>query len=237
MKLFDKVDDTRGQTGIGTQLNIWDEELGKYRLFMPLETVPSVVGSTDTVEIDLLTSSMKSKIEGKSSVEDKDVEFLWHRDNLRLLRSIAGEQHKFLVSYPDFTGWGFTGQIKYRPNDASSDKLTGTFTLIASQVDDCETEDVRDLMARTCVIDSVVPSSIDLDVTKDSENGKSMTLSSPISGATFTATSTSATVATATVASNKLTIKPIAKGYCIVEVTSSASGYAGWTTTIAVEVY
>lgn len=234
MNLFDKVDDTRGQTGIGTQLNIWDSTLGKYKLFMPLETVPSVVGSTDTVEIDLLTSSSKSKIEGKSSVDDKDVEFLWHRDNLRLLRSIVGEQHRFMVSYPDYTGWKFTGQIKYRPNDASSDKLTGTFTLIASSVDDVEIEDVREYMARTCVIDSVVPSSIELLASEVS--GKSFDLSSPISGATFTATTNESDVATASVSGNKLTITPVGAGYCIIEITSSASEYASWTTTIAVEV-
>ena len=49
MNIYQKVDDTRANIGVGTQLNIWDDTLGKYKLFIPLETVPSVVGSTETV--------------------------------------------------------------------------------------------------------------------------------------------------------------------------------------------
>ena len=74
MNFYDKYDDTRAQNGIGTQLNIWDETLKKYVLLMPLETVPSVVGSKNTVDVDLLTSSMITKIEGKSQVDDKGQE-------------------------------------------------------------------------------------------------------------------------------------------------------------------
>lgn len=242
MNIYQKVDDTRANIGVGTQLNIWDDTLGengKYRLFIPLETVPSVVGSTETVEVDLLTSSIKTKIEGKSTVDDVDVEFLWHRDNLKRLREAEGEEHKFLISYPDYTGWKFTGKIKYRPNEATSDKLTGTITIIASSVDEHETEDVRDVLAKTCVIDTPLPAALTLKKSSDPYKYK---VSSTISGATFTAKSTSDTIASADVPTStsgdtkELTITPKAKGYCIVEVTASATGYASWTTTIAVEV-
>lgn len=234
MNFNDYFDDKRGQTGIGTQLNIYDETLGKYVLLIPLETVPSVVGSTDTVEVDLLTSSLKTKLKGKSSVDDKDVEFLWHRDNLLRLRGVANKQSKFLVSYPDYTGWGFTGSINYKPNDATSDKLTGTFTIIASSVDEFETQDVRDLMAKTCVIDSPT------DATTEIKMGETFKhkMSSSISEATFKAESNSTSVATVTFAEStkELTITPVAKGYCIISITASAPNCASWTTTIAVEV-
>ena len=232
MNFYDKIDDTRANNGIGTQLNIWDEELGKYRLFMPLETVPSVIGSTNTVEVDLLTSSMITKIEGKKSVDDKDVTFLWHRDNLRRLREIAGKQCKFLVSYPDFTGWGFEGKISYKPDDASTDKLTGTFTIVANAVDEAETEDVRDMLAKTCFITSIVPAYIEIEGT----NNEQINLSSNTSGATYTAKSNSSSIATATVSSNILTITGVTQGNTIVEVTSNSSNMASWTTTIAVSV-
>lgn len=232
MNFYDKIDDTRAQNGIGTQLNIWDDKLKKFKLLMPLETVPSVIGSTNTVEVDLLTSSMITKIEGKKSVDDKDVTFLWHRDNLRRLREIEGKQCKFLVSYPDFTGWGFEGKISYKPDDASSDKLTGTFTIVANAVDEKETEDVRDMLVKTCFITSVVPSYVELS----GSGSVDIALSSNVSGATFEAKSNSASVATASISSNKLTITGVAKGNAIVEVTSSSSDKASWTTTIAVTV-
>lgn len=231
MNFFDKYSDTRAQNGIGSQLNVWDEDLKKYRLFIPLETVPAVVGSTDSVEIDLLTSSMKTKILGKTSVDDKDIEYLWHRDNLRILRNAKGKQLKFLVSYPDFTGWKFEGEIVYRPNDASSDKLTGTATIIANKVDDSETEDVRDMLAKTCFITSAVPSTVDI---KTSTPFK-VELGASTSTATFTASSNNDSI-TATVNAKELTITGAAQGHAIVTIKASADGMASWETTIAVSV-
>ena len=240
MNFFDKVDDKRAQNGIGAQLNVWDDTLRKYKLYMPLESVPAVVGSTDTVEVDLLTSSMKTKIRGKSSVEDKDVEFLWHRDNLAILRETKGKKLKFLVSYPDFTGWKFEGEIVYRPNDATSDKLTGTFTIIANAVDEYETEDVRDMLAKTCFITSTVPSILEIGST-----GQRVDLVATDSEATFTAESSSTNITAQVTAKSGTTpaFVTISKGNSatvgqtgIVTITASATGMASWKTTIAVEV-
>lgn len=232
MNLYDKFDDTRGQNGVGSQLNIWDETLKKYVLLIPLETVPSVIGSTDTVEVDLLTSSMKTKIEGKTTIDDKDVSFLWHRDNVKRLSKFRNKQCKFLVSYPDFTGWKFEGRIRYRPDDAQDDKLTGTFTIIANKVDEYETEDVRDLMAKTCVIDSIVPSIM----TIKKSGTKELEITAISSSATFSCESTLEGLR-GNVLSNKLTITaPASTGYGILTIKASAEGMASWETTIAIEV-
>lgn len=236
MNFYDKYDDTRAQNGIGTQLNIWDETLSKYVLLMPLETVPSVVGSKNTVDVDLLTSSMITKIEGKSQVDDKDVTFLLHRDNLRILKKIAGKQCKFLISYPDYTGWKFEGKISYKPDDASSDKLTGTFTIVANQVDQYETEDVRDMMARTCFITSAVPFELFIKAGATSE----VTLNAISSSATFEAKSNVSTI-TASIESNKLKITAPStiqteEVYGLIEITAKATGMASWTTSIAVTI-
>lgn len=232
MNIFDNYDDTRAQSGIGSQLNIWDEGLQKYVLFIPLETVPSVVGSTNTTEVDLLTSSTITKIEGKSTIDDKDVTFLWHRDNLKRLRKYAGKQCKFLVSYPDYTGWTFEGKISYKPDDGTSDKLTGTFTLIANKVGDREIEDVRPMMAKTCLITSIVPFELKLGTSKS----QTINLSATSSEATFTAESSSENI-TANIVGKVLTITGGASaGYGIVTIKSSATGMASWETTIAVEV-
>lgn len=152
--IFDQFDETsRGFTGEYGQLNVYDEKLKKYVLLVPVETLPSVVGSTNTVEHDTTTSRVVGKIKAKMTIEDKDCTFLLCRDNLVRLMEFTNRPAKFLVSYKDGTGWKFSGTISIKPDDVSaSDKATGTFTIIANAVDQVPTLDVRDLMAKTCVI-------------------------------------------------------------------------------------
>ena len=70
MAIYDVLDNTsRGMTGEYGQLNVWDDTLSKYVLFMPLETLPSVVGSTNTVENDVTTSRVIGKIKGKKTID------------------------------------------------------------------------------------------------------------------------------------------------------------------------
>lgn len=238
MNFYDKFDDTRGQNGIGSQMNVWDDELRKYVLLIPLESVPSVVGSTNTVDVDLLTSDMITKIKGKTTIDDKDQEFLWHRDNILRLSKFKDKQCKFLNSYPDGTGMLYEGQIEYKVDDATSDKLTGTLTIIANKVESTPVMDVRDMMARTCVITSSLDTL--MEVSKANVNGIKKPLSSNVSGAAFTATSDN-TAITSTVSAESdgtstLIIKGTEVGYGIVTIKCSKEGYASWETTIAVEV-
>ena len=96
MAIYDVLDNTsRGMTGEYGQLNVWDDTLSKYVLFMPLETLPSVVGSTNTVENDVTTSRVIGKIKGKKTIDDRDVTFLWCRDNIERLNQFVGRQLKF----------------------------------------------------------------------------------------------------------------------------------------------
>ena len=55
-------------------------------------------------------------------------------------------------------------------------------------------------------------------------------------GATFTATSETPSIATATAADGKLTITGVAEGSCIVTLTSNGKDMAPWETTILVTV-
>ena len=234
--MYDILDDTkRGFTGEGGQLNIWDDTLLKYVLFLPLETLPSVSGSVNTVEHDVTTSSSIGKIKGKSSLDDKELTFLWHRDNIRRVEKYLGQQNDFLVSYKDGTGWKFSAEYTYRPDDAgASDKVTGTITLIPSSVDDNATLNVRDLMARTCIITSTIDSEVELSVS--GTKTKEITLTPNISGATFEAVSDSVSIVTASVTGTKLTLTAVAKGSAIVTIKPSSQNCASWETSILVVV-
>lgn len=235
--LYDKLDDTsRGFLGFGGQLNIWDDTLSKYVLFIPLETLPSVVGSTNSVEHDVTTSETIGKIKGKNTIEDKDVTFLWHRDNLIRLNQFLGKQNDFLVSYPDGTGWEFTAEYTYKPDDsASSDKTTGTISFITSKTDSEATLNVRDLMARTCIIESTIDSEINLKTS----GTKEYKLQANVSGATFNASSDNTGIIVDSQSLAQGTLKITAGTTAtsgIVTLNATKTGMASWKTTILVNV-
>lgn len=242
MAIFDVLDDTnRGMTGEYGQLNVYDDTLNKYVLLLPLETLPSVVGSTNTVDNDVTTSRVIGKIKGKKTIDDKDITFLWHRDNIERLNEFVGKQCDFLVSYKDGTGWKFSGEITYRNDDGSaSDKLTGTLTIIASDVDDIATSNVLDMMAKTCVItNNNFPSEVVLE--KSTGEGKTSTkdVTVKFSNATATCDVTSDNTAiTATYTSGKIAISTTSTTETtgIVKVVPKASGEASWTQYILVVV-
>ena len=235
--IWDVLDDTsRGMTGEGGQLNVYDTTLNKYVLLLPLETLPSVVGSTNTVDNDVTTSRVIGKIKGKKTIDDKDVTFLWHRDNIERLNQFIGKQCDFLVSYKDGTGWKFSGEITYKNDDGTAgDKLTGTLTIIASDVDDVATTNVLDLMAKTCVItNNNFPSEIRLAL-KDGTQDVPVKFSN--SSATCTVTSSNNSIQ-ATYTSGKITIKTTSQDPTngVVKVKPTATGEASWEQYILVIV-
>lgn len=236
--MYDILDDTkRGFTGEGGQLNIWDSSLNKYVLFLPLETLPSVVGSVNTVDHDVTTSSTIGKIKGKMTIDNKEVSFLWHRDNLVRLNEHLGEQCDFLVSYRDGTGWKFTAEYTYKPDDApSSEKATGTLTLVPSSVDDSATLDVTDVMARTCIITTLLDSEIELKTS----GTKTYTLTANVDDVTYPTPESSNNVITAQVTTGTLTIT-VGTGAkvgdsSVIKLKGTKTGMASWTTTILVRV-
>ena len=237
MAIYDVLDNTsRGMTGEYGQLNVWDDTLSKYVLFMPLETLPSVVGSTNTVENDVTTSRVIGKIKGKKTIDDKDVTFLWCRDNIERLNQYVGKQLKFLVSYKDGTGWKFSGEIVYKPDDAgASDKVNGTFTIIASHCDDVATSNVYDLMAKTCIITNEdLPSEVRLEKTNGSVE---IPVQFSNASATLTATSDNDTIsATYSEGKVKITTTSGTATSGIVKLTPSVTGEASWTNYILVIV-
>lgn len=236
--MYDILDDTkRGFTGEGGQLNIWDSKLRKYVLFLPLETLPSVVGSVNTVDHDVTTSKSIGKIEGKMTIDNKEITFLWHRDNLVRLNEHLGEQCDFLVSYRDGTGWKFSAKYNYKPDDAgASEKTTGTLTLIPNAVDDVATLDVTDVMARTCIITTAIDGEIELKANET----KTYSLVANVDGATYPKPESSNSNITAEITTNTLTItagtSSKAGDSSVIKVKAESIGMASWTTTILVKV-
>lgn len=219
----------------------------KYSLLLPLENTPSVFGDVDTFEVDLLTARTKGQVEGKESIEKKDVEFLLHRDNIIRLKALEGKTLDFLVVYSDYTGYTFSGSIKVRPNDAEAEVLKGTFSITPSAANPLM-EDVRDLIKETVWFSNTI---IDELSFSDKADKETVVVGTTPSDATISATCTNGNFTVnvtqpASGASGKVEIgcQTSISGtqYGIVKITASKVGsgtsddpeYAPWTTTIAV---
>lgn len=228
-----KYCEKRAMSGYGSALLYKESTESLYHLVLPLESAPTVSGSVDTFDFDILTCPSKGQVEGKESLDQKDVDFLWHRDNVARLESLQGRILDFMVVYQDFTARTFTGTIKVRPQDAGADIMRGIFTITPMSASTTTILDARDLIQDTVVFTTAIESSLIM-----SANELKLPIKTDPTTANFTVTSDNEHF-TGKVASNELTITYAGDGsekeYAIITIVASAVGYASWTTTIAVE--
>lgn len=242
MPELQKYCDKRAMSGYGSALLYYDpsdsdekDSQGNYlyHLLLPLESAPTVSGSIDTFDFDILTCPSKGQVEGKESLDQKDVDFLWHRDNVARLEALQGKVLEFLVVYQDFTARAFTGTIKVRPQDAGADIMRGTFTITPLSAVATTFLDARELIKDTVMFTNAIPDSAKI------EAGKTFTTeikTNPIEGVTITPKSNNSKFV-ASVDKNTLTVthSGAAGEFALIEITASLTDYASWTTYIAVE--
>lgn len=238
-----KFCDKRVLSGYGSALLYKEANESLYHLLVPLETVPTVFGSVDTFEYDLLTCKTKGNVEGKETLDQQDVEFMWHRDNVRRLEALQGRMLDFMLVYGDFSARTFSGTIRVRPNESTADVLTGTFTITPSSASTTTLLDCRDLIQDTITFTNQIPDSVviggtatELEVATD-PSGSTTTIAATCDNENFQVSVTQASgTANAKVSISKTTSSPAdAPQYGLVEITATADGYASWTTTVLVE--
>ena len=241
---FYKYVETRGQNAYGSAILVKEQNQDKYSLLIASETVPAVFGSQGSVEFNLINSKTIGKIQDKVTLDDKEVEFLLHRDNIHRLETLKDKVLDFLYFTPDFMGWKFTGMISCRPNDATADVLRGTYTITPMSADPEPIMDARSLVMETIAIVAVVPDSIqvgsagvtvpvvcdvdDFTITTEIKDG--------ITGVTsnlFTATAGTVTQGKGSVSFTSAS--GTANDYAIAYITVSKTGYGSWTTTVALQ--
>lgn len=232
MPELNKYCDKRAMSGYDSML-LYREGSELYHILLPLETAPTVSGSVDTFDFDILTCPSKGQVEGKESLDQKDVDFLWHRDNVRRLEELQSKVLDFMVVYQDFTARTFTGTIKVRPQDAGADIMRGTFTITPMSASTTTILDARDLIMDTVVFTNKIPSSIEMK-----SNSETIEVKTDPTTATFVVESDNSNF-NGTIADNKLTITYTGEGskveYAILTITAKAEGYAEWTTSIALQ--
>ena len=211
-------------------LNVLGDD-SKFSLLLPVSEMPETRTAPDQVDKTVLSDGGYTYAEGLQGSDTKQYTFNYHRDNVRALKKVKGKELTFLERNPDNTGERYKGTLTYSRNSLAVNGIVqGTIYITVSSADEDAIDDVRDLVKPTAIITTPLN-----DVVVDKEGTYEVQLeTSP--NATVTATSSSASIATASIASNKLTITGVAKGFAMVELAVSATGEATSYRTIAVEV-
>lgn len=211
-------------------LNVLGDD-SKFSLLLPVSEMPETRTAPDQVDKTVLSDGGYTYAEGLQGTDTKQYTFNYHRDNVRALKKVKGKELTFLERNPDNTGERYKGTLTYSRNSLAVNGIVqGTIYITVSSADEDAIDDVRDLVKPTAIITTPLN-----DVVVDKEGTYEVQLETSPS-ATVTATSSSATIATATIAANKLTITGVAKGFAMVELAVSATGEATSYRTIAVEV-
>ena len=126
---FFNYNESQAQVGYKSAVLYKQQGDTKYRFLCASETVPFPYGTRDTFEYDLLNSSSKGMVEGKNTLEQKEVELLYTPNNAYLFETLKGKVLDFMSITPDKIGYKYHGKISFRPNDASADIHRGTYTI------------------------------------------------------------------------------------------------------------
>lgn len=227
---MERVYTDKGFISKHSTLNVLGND-SKFSLLLPVSEMPETRTAPDQVDKTVLSDGGYTYAEGLQGSDTKQYTFNYHRDNVRALKKVKGKELTFLERNPDNTGERYKGTLTYSRNSLAVNGIVqGTIYITVSSADEDAIDDVRDLVKPTAIITTPLN-----DVVVDKEGTYEVQLeTSP--NATVTATSSSSTIATASIASNKLTITGVAKGFAMVELAVSATGEATSYRTIAVEV-
>jgi hypothetical protein len=231
---FFQINETRALSGYKSAWLYKDLELGKYCLVGATESVPYVFGDKDSFEFDILQSSTKGQVEGKPSLEPKDIEVLHHRDNAYRFGKMKGQTIDFMSINAEFMGYKYTGTLEYRPNDAEADVNRATVTITPMSADATPLYNARDEIAETLCFASAIPETVksgakfDLSVTQ-----QSATVSYKMVKIGANNVKTDATASLTVTNPKEATISET--GLFAITVSDTTKEYASWTTTVYVE--
>ena len=238
---FYKSQESRAQSGYKAAILVKDPTstiTNKYQLLVASTSVPSIFGTNDSFEFDLLNSPTKGKVQGKFTLDDKEVEVLHHRDNVVRFERLKDRVLDFMVIDSQFVGYKFTGTLSYRMNDASAEVLMGTYTITPMSASTTPVLNARSEVVETLCFASAIPDTVGKD-TKVSyavaQSGATVTCN------VYTLNGVERSTATTTTDGVNTTDKTIDfskfgtyKGQ-VVEIVVEATGYAPASTTVYID--
>ena len=232
---FFQYEETRALSGYKSAWLVKRSGEEFYSMVGLTESVPYVFGDKETFDFDILQSSTKGKVEGKTSLEAQDIEVLHHRDNAYRFEKLKGKTLDFMVINAEFVGYKFTGTVDYRPNNAEADVNKATVTITPMSASATPIYDARGEVRETLCFKNVIPSTVKtsdaVDFAVKQEVGQlSIDIKTIASGTNEEETATASNY-TITEGTSKVTFT--ASG--LYAITVSGGNYASWTTTVYVE--
>jgi hypothetical protein len=132
---FFQYQENHAQAGYRSAVLYKETGESKYKFLCASETVPFPFGTKETFEFNLLNSSVVGQVEGKDTIEQKEIELLYTRNNAILFEKLKGRVLDFMSLTPQMVGYKYTGTIAFRPNDATNDIHRGTYTITPMDAD------------------------------------------------------------------------------------------------------
>ena len=231
MPQYEERPEVRATSGVGCALYMKNSS-NLYSFMLALETVPAFGATPESIEIDVTTSKFITRIEGKATLEEKEVDFFLHRDSIRKLQSLDGKIVELMRINPDYTGEKCNCQISFASQDATSgDPNKGTLKITPVEylgfVDNC-----YGMLQPTVKFASAIDGVVEVDAAKSSV----INIATDPADATVTVASEDEKVAKATFADGKLTISGVAAGAAVVVISAAKENFAPWETTVLVIV-
>lgn len=231
---FYKYQENRAQTGYKCAFIVRFPQNSYYEMLIASESIPDIVGDKETFEFDLLNSPVKGKVDGKQSIEDASVDFLYHRDNVYRLEQVKDVVLDMATVTGDFVVRKFTGTISYNENEFTNDIIRGSMKITAMTASSSPMLNGRELGIRESLCFAVaVPDSI--------EQGNKLVLKMVQESDSVSVTYKEFTISGENnVESEKTTLTKGSDGKYtltktgLVGIEASADGYASWYTTVYV---
>lgn len=205
---FYQYNESQAQTGYKSAVLYKEQGDTKYRFLCASETVPFPYGTRDTFEYDLLNASSKGMVEGKNTLEQKEVELLYTPNNAYLFEKLKGRVLDFMSLTPDKVGYKYHGKISFRPNDASADIHRGTYTITPMGASEIPYFMAREECYTPLFFADVIPYEISLATLGDASDVKlNLGLAGNYEGATYKYDTFSATTNKPSGSANELTVE------------------------------
>jgi hypothetical protein len=157
-----KYKENQAQVGYGSAIFYKETGETKYKFLVASETVPFPFGSNETFEYNLMNAETIGQVEGKATLEQKEVELLYTRDNAVMFENLRGRVLDFMSVTPQKVGFKFSGTITFRPNDASNDIHRGTYVITPMSADTTPYYMAREEVKTPLFFADVIPEEISI---------------------------------------------------------------------------
>lgn len=216
------------RAGLGTALCYRLSSETKYHILAPVESLPAVFGTPDTIEYSSTTNRNVTNVMGKNSTETVEINLPYNLDYIAICDNINDLEVNFAyIDLDDFSGQEFTGKPRYHLADVgTSDIKTIVLSIAVTNANEYITEELYDSFQDTVSILSPIPASIELS-SKDTTGITINFLTDPSDATLDVSTSSNSVIVEK--GTKNVTIKASSSataGSAIVKIVATKDGYA-----------